>query len=167
MQAYQNHLNGTGKDGGSLDSTIELLRHTANTIQLFSDKHAIANPHDERIKKLNLFMSFLYKWKGDTGGDAKKFFSYKLWFDLQSMILGFNSLLTIKFRNFPQSLIKPAIMNQDAVENHFCQVRACNGQNNNPTYRLQESVQNSIRFGQTTISRKSNAGKAGVKHVHN
>ncbi len=60
---------------------------------------------------------------------------------------------------FPQSVIKPAIVNQDCIENHFCQVRACSGQNNNPTYNQQESTQNSIRFGQSTVSRKSNAGK--------
>lgn len=67
-------------------------------------------------------------------------------------------MVAVKLKNFPQSVIKPAIVNQDCVENHFCQVRACNGQNNNPTYHKQESTQNSIRFGQSTISRKSNAG---------
>lgn len=76
------------------------------------------------------------------------------------MILGFDSLVKIKLEAYPHSIIKPAIINQDVVENHFCQVRACNGQNNNPTWRLQESAQNSIRYGQTTISRKSNAGSS-------
>lgn len=39
----------------------------------------------------------------------------------------------------------------------FCQVRSCNGQNDNPTFLHQQSTQNSIRLGQTTISPKSNA----------
>jgi len=76
-------------------------------------------------------------------------------------------MVAIKLKAFPQSAIKPAIVNQDVVENHFCQVRACNGQNNNPTYRLQETAQNSIRFGQTTIGRKSNAGYSGRKQKNN
>ena len=49
------------------------------------------------------------------------------------MCIGFMSMITVKLTKFPQSLIKPAICNQDGVENHFCQVRAYNGQNNNPT----------------------------------
>ena len=83
------------------------------------------------------------------------------------MILGFESIVAIKLKKFPQSVIKPGIINQDCVENHFCQVRAGNGQNNNPTFHLQESAQNSIRYGQTTISRKSNAGAAGVRKRKN
>ena len=69
-------------------------------------------------------------------------------------------MVAVKLRIFPQSVVKPAIVNQDCVENHFCQVRACNGQNNNPTYYQQQSTQNSIRFGQSAISRKSNAGNS-------
>lgn len=68
-------------------------------------------------------------------------------------------MVEIKLTQFPNSVIKPALINQDGVENHFCQVRSGNGQNNNPTYLQQESAQSSIRFGQTTISRKSNVGK--------
>lgn len=110
------------------------------------------------------FFSFLNKWKAEAGNEAsKKILTKKLWFDLQSMILGYQSIIAVKLKIFPQAVIKPAIINQDCVENHFCQVRACNGQNNHPTYRLQESTQNSIRHGQTTISRKSNAGTAGKK----
>jgi len=79
------------------------------------------------------------------------------------MILGFQAIVSIKLKEHPQAVIKPAIINQDLVENHFCQVRSCDGQNNNPTWRLQELAQNTIRCGQTTISRKSNAGCGGEK----
>ena len=79
------------------------------------------------------------------------------------MALGFQAIVSFKLNKYPQATIKPAIVNQDVVENHFCQVRASNGQNNNPSWRLQENAQNSIRFGQTTISRKSNAGSSGYK----
>jgi hypothetical protein len=101
----------------------------------------------------------MLKWREETKDENSHFISSKLWFDLQSMCIGFQSMIEIKLAKFPNSVIKPALINQDCVENHFCQVRACNGQNNNPTYRQQESTQNSIRFGQTTISRKSNAGR--------
>lgn len=97
----------------------------------------------------------------------KEIFTSKLWFDLRSMILGFESIVAIKLKKFPQSVIKPAIINHDCIENHFCQVRACNGQNNNPTFHLQESAQNSKRYRQTTISRKSNAGAARVRKRKN
>lgn len=99
-------------------------------------------------------------WREESSDNNSQFVSTKLWFDLQSMCLGFRSMVVIKLTQFPNSVIKPALINQDGVENHFCQVRSCNGQNNNPTYLQQESAQNSIRFGQTTISRKSNVGKA-------
>ena len=49
-------------------------------------------------------------------------------------------------------------MNQDLVENHFSQLRSAIGQNENPTYLLTQGTQNSIIFGQTTISKKSNTG---------
>ena len=81
--------------------------------------------------------------------------------------MGFRAIVAIKTIVFPQAVIKACIINQDVVENHFCQVRACNGQNNHPTWRLQETVQNSIRFGQTTVSRKSNAGVSGMRKISN
>ena len=167
-QAYKAHLHSKGQDGSSLDSTIELLSHTSKAIQLFHDKQAITNVLDCRLNELDKFLIYLQNWKTEVGrATSNKFFSYKLWFDLQSMVLGFQSLIIIKLKAYPQSVIKPAIINQDVVENHFCQVRACNGQNNNPTYRLQETAQNAIRFGQTTISRKSNAGYPGRKKKSN
>ena len=113
---------------------------------------------DPRLGQLNEFHKFMNDWRSENSENNNQFVSSKLWFDLQSMCLGFGSMVAVKQVQFPQSIIKPAIINQDGVENHFCQVRSCNGQNNNPTYLQQESTQNSIRFGQTTISPKSNVG---------
>ena len=100
------------------------------------------------------------EWREETKKNNSHFISSKLWFDLESMCIGFVSMVAVKLRIFLQSVVKPAIVNQDCVENHFCQVRACNGQSNNPTCYQQQSTQNSIRFGQSTISRKSNAGNS-------
>ncbi|CAB3998312.1 Hypothetical predicted protein [Paramuricea clavata] len=119
----------------------------------------INSTNDERLTKLQKFYNVIAEWADNCKESKTSFVSDKLWFDLQSMCIGFKSLVSIKLQNFPNSVVKPAIVNQDCVENHFCQVRASNGQNNNPTFLQQQSVQNSVRFGQTVISRKSNAGK--------
>ena len=93
-------------------------------IQLFRDKFGIQSVQDSRLKDLRQFLDFLNKWKSSAGTDGKKFISSKLFFDLNSMILGFQALVTIKLKAFPNAIIKPAIINQDVVENHFCQAIA-------------------------------------------
>lgn len=158
MQKYQEDLTTNNKDGSELDGIITLLCHTSRLIQLFNDKLPITSSTDQRLQHLDEFYQFLVEWREETSQKNVNFVSTKLWFDLQCMCLGFRVMVATKLSQFPSSLIKPALVNQDCVENHFCQVRSCNGQNNNPTYLKQQSTQNSIRFGQTTISRKSNAG---------
>ncbi|XP_078384405.1 uncharacterized protein LOC144666868 isoform X1 [Oculina patagonica] len=160
MQKYQEHLNATGKDGSTLNSAITLLQHTSEITSLFNDKLYINTTSDGRLKKLDAFYKLIVEWDAQTKEKRNEFISSKLWFDLQSMCLGFQSLITIKLTKFPNPVIKPSIVNQDCVENHFCQIRSCNGQNDNPTFLQQQSTQNSIRLGQTTISPKSNAGKS-------
>ena len=151
---------GQDKDGSHLDSTISLLSHTSKLVDLFNDKLVIKSNSDTRLIELDQFYKFMSDWRNESLESNDQFVSSKLWFDLQSMCLGFRSMVAVKQAQFPSSVIKPVLVNQDGVENHFCQVRSCNGQNNNPTYLQQESTQNSIRYGQTTISRKSNVGKA-------
>ena len=152
-------MSAQGKDGSMLDGIMNVLHHTSRLIALFNDKLVITTSSDRRLKELNQFYKFMTDWRSETLNDNSKFVSTKLWFDLQSMCLGLRSMVVIKLAQFPSGVIRPALINQDGVENHFCQVRSCNGQNNNPTYLQQESTQNSIRFGQTTISKKSNVGK--------
>ena len=157
LQKYQEHLIKTGNDGHDLDAVIELLQHTSEIVSLFNDRLYISSSDDLRLHKLNKFYNWMCHWASETEGNSKNFISSKLWFDLQSMCLGFQSLVHYKMTRFPGTVIKPAIVNQDCVENHFCQIRSCNGQNDNPTFLQQQSTQNSIRLGQTTISTKSNA----------
>ncbi|KAL9970357.1 hypothetical protein ACROYT_G022715 [Oculina patagonica] len=170
MKAYKGHLvsRGQGEEViGDIDATIELLTHTSRLVALFNDKRGISTLQDGRLQELKEFLAFMQDWKASTEGKANKFFSTKLWFDLQSMAYGFQAIVSLKLSKYPQSVIKPAIINQDVVENHFCQVRACNGQNNNPSWRLQEKAQNTIRYGQKTVSRKSNAGSSSYKRKSN
>ena len=89
---------------------------------------------DRGLKVLDCFCAFMREWRETTVDHNNKFVSTKLWFDVQSMCLGFRSMVAIKTAQFPAAVIKPALVNQDGVENHFCQVRSRNGQNNNPTY---------------------------------
>ena len=129
-------------------------------IELFADKYVIYEVNDIRLLHLREALEFFREWYEETliAKSKKEFISEKLWFDLNSMILGFCQLVRVKLQRHPGGVIKPCILNQDVVENHFCQLRAANGQNENPTYALAEASQNSIIFGQTTISRKSNTG---------
>lgn len=158
IQAYKRHLTENGKDGSALDASIQLLAQTSKVIEFFStSREAVRSKDDPRLRSLDGFLQYFANWKEATLM-PKHFISTKLWFDLQSMVHGFRSIVNIKLSKFPNSVIKAWVVNQDGVENHFCQTRACNGQNNNPTYRLQETSQNSIRFGQNPISTKCNAG---------
>jgi hypothetical protein len=124
---------------------------------LFSDKHQVHDVNDPRLKRLELSLQFFAEWKQETK-HGSHFPSEKLWFDLQSMVCSFISIVQAKLSRFPGSTIKPAILNQDIVENHFSQLRSANGQNDHPTYQAVQGTQNSIIFGQTTISKKSNTG---------
>ena len=126
-------------------------------MSLFNDRLYINSSDDLRLHKLNNLYNWMCHWANETEGNSKSFISSKLWFDLQAMCLGFQSMVHYKMTRCPSTVIKPAIVNQDCVENHFCQIRSCNGQNDNPTFLQQQSTQNSIRLGQTTISIKSNA----------
>jgi hypothetical protein len=164
LQKYKEDLMARGKKNVSdeMESVILLLKHTSNLVQLFNDRLFIYSNDDDRIKKLKAFYNFLMSWRDETKESNNLFISSKLFFDLQSMCLGFQAMIDFKTSKFKGSVVKPCIMNQDCVENHFCQVRACNGQNNNPTYLQQAATQSSIRYGQTTVSRKSNAAKLRV-----
>ncbi|CAH3013837.1 unnamed protein product [Porites evermanni] len=157
IKAYQRHLTNNGKDGSALDATIQMIDHTSSVIEFFStSREADMSKDDSRLRNLDGFIQFFSDWKEEA--TPKQFISSKLLFDLQSMVHGFKSVVNIKLTKFPNSVIRQWLVNQDGVENHFCQTRSCNGSNNNPTYRLQESSQNTIRFGQEGISSKCNAG---------
>ncbi|XP_028418403.1 uncharacterized protein LOC114543743 [Dendronephthya gigantea] len=161
MKAYRDHLEKNEGEESSkrLDETIKFLSHTSVIVELFSDKHVIYHVQDRRIVKMQEALQYFRNWKS-TISTSKQFLSEKLWFDLQSMILGFVSMVKSKLSRYPGSVVKPAIYNQDVVENHFCQLRGANGQNDNPTYQMIQCTQNSIIFGQTTLSKKCNTGSA-------
>ncbi|CAB3995373.1 Hypothetical predicted protein [Paramuricea clavata] len=127
MKAYQDHLACIGDSSSQkLSATIQFLRHTSFIVELFSDKQVIYDINDDRLSKLWGVMQYFSNWKENISTE-NEFISHKLWFDIQSMILGFISLVRTKLNRFPGSLIKPAILNQDVLENHFSQLRGANG----------------------------------------
>jgi len=84
------------------------------------------------------------------------YYSDQLWFDLRSMILGLEQVIVMKTAAFPGKRIKPVIMNQDLLENIFCQIRSSNGQNNHPKYYMYTSLLKTVNFGQTIFSKTGN-----------
>ncbi|RMX52192.1 hypothetical protein pdam_00024088 [Pocillopora damicornis] len=124
-------------NGTPIVSAHQLLQHIAEIVNLFNLKCPLTNINDIGLKKLNSFYSFMLDQRKSTD-HTSSFISSKLWLDLQSMCLGFHALVQVKLQYFPYSCIRPAIVNQDCVENHFCQ------------------------FGQTVNSRKSNVGLTSI-----
>ena len=159
LQKYQEHT-----QDASLDAVVDLLHHTSEMVSLFNDRLYICSTEDNRLHKLNEFHQWISKWAKAIEKNKNQFLSSKLHFGLESMCLGFQSMVHYKLLKVQNAVIKPAIVNQDCVENHFCQVRSCNGQNDNPTFHQQQSTQTSIRLGQTTISPKSNASCSGTNN---
>ncbi|CAB4039415.1 Hypothetical predicted protein [Paramuricea clavata] len=157
MRAYKDHLDKTGQNSSRLDMSIEFLLHTSRVVELFSDKQFIHDVQDNRLVNLAKCLDFFKNWKAQCT-ENKHFISDKLWFDLQSLIHGFIAIVRYKLSRFPESVIRPAIVNQDVCENHFSQLRGANAQNENPTYLLTQTTQNAVIFGQSIISRKSNTG---------
>ena len=147
----------TGQNSSRLDTSIEFFHHTSRLVELFSDKQFIHDVQDDRLTNLAKCLDFFKNWN-DQCTEKKQFISDKLWFDLQSLIHGFIAIVRYKLLRFPESVGRPAIVNQDIVENHFLQLRAANAQNENPTYLLTQSTQNAVIFGQSVISKKSNTG---------
>lgn len=119
-------MNENGDAGSEIEGVISLLSHTANLVELFNDKLVISSASDPRLGELDQFYKFMTDWREESLDNNSQFVSTKLWFDLQSMCLGFRSMVAIKMTQFPNSVIKFALINQDGVENHFCQVRSCN-----------------------------------------
>ena len=72
------------------------------------------------------------------------------------MITGLQKVVEIKIAHFKEAGIKPVTINQDILENFFCQVRGSNGQNDHPKYYMHSSTLTAIHTGQSIISKKGN-----------
>ena len=142
-------------DAVVLNQSITLLEFTSQIIDLFTRKDPITTTHDARLLAANEFLQFLTDWKSQATS-PKHFLSDKLWFDLKSMIVGFQEVVRIKTSQFPGAQIKPVIVNQDILENIFCQIRGSHGQNDHPKYHMYGAALTSVNVGQSVISKKGN-----------
>ena len=116
LQKYKEDLMARGKKNVSdeMESVILLLKHTSNLVQLFNDRLFIYSNDDDRIKKLKAFYNFLMSWRDETKESNNLFISSKLFFDLQSMCLGFQAMIDFKTSKFKGSVVKPCIITRTA-----------------------------------------------------
>ncbi|KAL9977997.1 hypothetical protein ACROYT_G015469 [Oculina patagonica] len=158
MEKYKEHLASIGKaaEATALEEPIKFLQYTSQLINLFSRKDIITSTHDPRSLKAREFLDYLQRWEENVSS-PKEFLSDQLWFDLRSMIMGLEQVVKIKMSHFKEGGIKPVIINQDILQNIFCQVRGSNGQNNHPKYYQYSSTLTAVNIGQTVISKKGNA----------
>lgn len=129
----------------SLDAVIELLQHTSELVSLFNDKLYISFTDDSRLHKLNQFFNWITCWGTATEQKRNLFFSTKLQFDLESMSLGFQAMVHCKLLKVLNAVIKPAIVNQDCVENLF--VKCVHAMAKMTTQPFYTSSQHRILFG--------------------
>jgi len=110
-------------------------------VDTIADKRPISSLDDHRLALNEQVLSYIQNWVQDADSHRelrkadreKRLISYKLRFDLSSIIIGFRQVCKIVFERFPGSTISPFRTNSDLFENIFCQERGDNGQNSNPT----------------------------------
>lgn len=144
---------GKTAEADALKEPIRFLQYTSKLIDLFSRKDIISTIHDTRLIKAREFLDYLQRWK-DNANSPKGILSDQLWFDLRSMIIGLQKIVEIKMTHFKDAGIKPVIINQDILENIFCQERGSNGQNNHPKYYMYSSSLTAVNIGQSVVSKK-------------
>ncbi|CAC5412160.1 unnamed protein product [Mytilus coruscus] len=116
------------------------------------------------LNKTMMFYSGLFsggkmiKVNSEITNKEKHLISHQTREDIISSIMGFEEMCIYKLKCSKASFI-PSRVNSDVTENIFCQQRTLhNGANTNPTYLGYCHSVNSVILGQTSISRKSNAG---------
>ena len=121
---------------GEYDSTIKLLENTSILVRNFHHHSPYRDLGDERFAENDRVLSWLMKWEVDAKDNPKEALCPTTIFDVKSMILGFKEVCRIVFEKYPGLTVSAKRFNTDVVENTFCQVRARNGQNDNPTLAM-------------------------------
>lgn len=134
----------------------------AKFIANFKDPRPLTQKDDQRIIANREVSTWFRNWESQAStceNSKKRLFSSECREDIYSCISGFGSLVMDQLTSYPNMSIYPSHINSDPVENHFCQQRrVCNGNMTNPTYATYQKSSNSIILGQTSVSKKSNAG---------
>ena len=165
MYHLMNKYRETLKDGKHLDSTIDLLDHTREIINIFRDSRPLIDVNDDRFDKLSAFDKWLHDWRNEVpdSDKSKTFITKETFMDIISMLRGFTQICKRRIENEMKGVVAAGI-NSDIVENFFCQQRTiCHGSTTNPNVLQYEQAINSTILGQTAISKKSNAGKSKAR----
>ena len=79
----------------------------------------ISDVSDARVVRAKEVLQDMAIWR-ESCSDPKNSLSHKLWFDIQTMVVGLEGMVRIKTNHFPGTVLKPVILNQDILENIFC-----------------------------------------------
>lgn len=167
MRCYSSTLNDTCQ--AEMIGVLEFLKYTSFFVSFFTDSRPIKDRNDPRLNSLTESYNWFKSWEKQEISDNEPNKRYKSLLtmetreDLDYMYYGFISLVEICTNELNIELV-PSRVNSDIIENVFCQERSLyHGANTNPNYNEYRTGINSIILGQTTTSRKSNAGGETAK----
>lgn len=148
-----------------MTSVLEFLKYTSAMVSLFTDSRPIKDMSDTRLKTFSEVYSFFKAWESehDSTKRDKCLMTLETREDLDFTYHGFMSLVSLAITKLKTEIV-PSRINSDIIENVFCQQRSLyHGANTNPSYNEYRTGINSIVLGQTSTSRKSNAGGGAAK----
>ncbi|XP_063444845.1 uncharacterized protein LOC134725169 [Mytilus trossulus] len=147
-----------------LASTVELLEHTSQLVEIFcTQNQTVSSMDNPKFAKLMNILNFFNSWeetvkKSVMMVDSKNLITRETREDINSSIMGFISFCQVMLKN--GNSINPGYLNSDLVENLFGQQRGIrNGANTNSTLAQYGPANTAIILGQCTVSNKSNSGK--------
>lgn len=146
-----------------LTGTLKFLENTSTLVEIFCDTHRpIIDAGDDRLQQLSQVLAYFNDWESQVTADtsldsSKHLITKETREDINSCIIGFREVCKRWLSS--NITVRPGYFNSDVIENFFCQQRGlCNGMNTNPTVSQYGPGVNAIVLGQTTVSRKANAG---------
>ena len=165
MTQYSATLTPSAQD--DLGAVIEFLKQTSFLVRFFRDTRPVREREDTRLKAFRESYDWFKGWEKQNSGEQnvhkrhKSLLTMETRENLDYLFHGFMSLVEICINQLKFDLV-PSRINSDIIENIFCQQRSLyHGANSNPNYNEYRTAINSIVLGQTTTSRKSNAGGNG------
>ena len=154
--AFQLFQESQGEKGQDLEGTISFLQHSSKLVEIFNDLRPIRKTDDPRLTDLEEALLWFEDWERESA-TPKDMLSRQTQEDIKSMLAGFLALAEFHFQDSTTSLV-PGRINNDIVENFFCQQRTLvNGANRNPTARDYAVNINPLVLCQAPMSRKRNS----------
>ena len=169
MEAYAKSLPPESRK--EMDGSIDILKNASIMVSIFNDDRPIMSASDDRLTELSKAHTWFKDWEQDiismesvsSKQMRQMLMSWKTREDITFMCVGFQAICK-KRTKFLRPVL-PSRINSDVIENFFCNQRAMNGQNNNPTLLQYQKGINSVLLstGCKGTARKSNAGSKGIE----